>query len=56
MLLIYQEFMLAITQLSHFSDLAIYYNRANILQAVTFKGRCLIPLIDMLCAILLTCS
>ena len=37
-LAIYQEFMLVITQLSHFSDLAIMDNRANILQAVTLKA------------------
>ena len=37
-LLIYQEFMLAITQLSHFSDLRSYYNHANILQAITWKA------------------
>ena len=36
-LLIYQEFMLAITQLSHFSDLVII-TTANILQAVTSKA------------------
>ena len=36
-LLIYQEFMLTITQLSHFSDLAII-TTANILQAVTSKA------------------
>ena len=48
-----KEFMLTITQLSHFSDLAIITVHTYCKQS-HIKGRYLIPLVDMLCATLLT--